>query len=117
MFDTIYYAEQMFDNRKRGEEMEESKKMGDIMPVNIPVQMYCVVDTTGRISPFKFKLETEDHVIETVRIQEIVSRDEKRYVGIREMQFICKVSIGDMTKSLELRLNIDSQKWRIFQFL
>lgn len=117
MFDTIYYTEQMFDTRKRGEGMEDSRKMGESMPVNIPVQMYCVVDTTGRISPFKFKLETAEHVIETVKVQEIVSRDEKRYVGIREMQFICKVSIGEMTKLLELRLNIDSQKWRIFQFL
>ncbi len=97
--------------------MEENKKLGELIPVNIPVQMYCVVDTTGRISPFKFKLETEEHVIETVKVQEIVSRDEKRYAGIREMQFICKVSIGDMIKSIELRLNIESQKWRIFQFL
>lgn len=97
--------------------MEDSQKMGEIFPVNIPIQIYCVVDTTGRISPCKFKLETEDHMIETVKVQEIISRDEKKYVGIREMQFICKVLIGNTTKSLELRLNVDSQKWRIFQFL
>ena len=97
--------------------MEERRKLGESMPVNIPVQMYCVVDTTGRISPCKFRLETEEHEIKTVMVQEIVSRDEKKYVGIREMQFVCRVLIGDMTKYLELRLNIDSQKWRIFQFL
>lgn len=97
--------------------MEDRRKMGESMPVNIPIQMYCIVDTNGRINPCKFRLETEEHEIKTVIVQEIVSRDEKNYVGIREMQFICKVIIGEMTKSLELRLNIDSQKWRIFQFL
>lgn len=97
--------------------MEDKKNLGEAFPVNIPIQMYCVVDTTGRISPFKFKLETEEHAIETIVVQEIISRDERNFVGIREKQFVCKVLIGEKIVPLELRLNIESQQWRIFQFL
>lgn len=92
--------------------MEESEKQ-----VNIPVQMICAVDTTGRISPLRFRFETKEHTIETIRIERVVSRDEKNYVGIREKQYICTAELGGRHKTLEIRYNVESQRWRIFQFL
>lgn len=92
--------------------MEESEKQ-----VNIPVQMICAVDTTGRISPLRFRFETKEHTIEAVRIDRVVSRDEKNYVGIREKQYICTAELGGRHKTLEIRYNVESQRWRIFQFL
>jgi len=86
-------------------------------PVNIPVQMICAVDTNGKISPLRFRYETADHMIETLHIERIISRDEKNYVGIREMQYICTVQIDGYQHILEIRFQVDSQKWRIFQFL
>lgn len=100
--------------------MEEKKtegRMGELQPVNIPVQMICAVDTTGKISPLQFRFETEEHCIETVRIEHVLSRDEKSYVGIREKQFICSVVLQGMRRLLEIRYHVESQKWRIFQFL
>ena len=84
---------------------------------NIPIQMMSLIERDGRITPQWFRLETEEHEIRLYRIEQVVSRDEKRYVGIREKQFICKIKMGDMRKTLEVRYNVETQRWRIFQFL
>ena len=84
---------------------------------NIPIQMMSLTERDGRITPQWFRLETEEHEIRLYRIEQVVSLDEKRYVGIREKQFICNIKMGDMRKTLEVRYNVETQRWRIFQFL
>lgn len=100
-----------------GKAEQGTKQMGELTPVNIPVQMILASDTTGSITPIRFRFQTEEDLIETIQIQKVVSRDEKNYVGIRERRFICAAQIGNVQRILELRLNLESQKWRIFQFL
>lgn len=95
----------------------EEKNMGVLSPVNIPVQMICGMDTTGSITPLRFRFQTDEDMIETIHVEKVVSRDEKNYVGIREKQFICTASISGMQRIMEIRYNVESQKWRIFQFL
>ena len=85
--------------------------------INIPIQVFCMVDTNGKLHPLKFRYENEEHLIETVFIDEIISRDEKHYVGIREKQFVCTATFAGTQKILELRYHVDSQRWRIFRFL
>lgn len=99
------------------EERTKYDRAGCLSPVNIPIQMICGIDTTGKITPIRFRFQTAEDIIETVTIQKVVSRDEKNYVGIREKQFICAALIGDMEKVMEIRYNVESQKWKIFQFL
>jgi len=99
------------------EEKRTESRLGELQPVNIPVQMFCAVDTTGKISPIQFRFETEEHSIETVRIERIISRDEVSYVGIREKRFICSIVLQGIRRMLEIRYHVESQKWRIFQFL
>ena len=77
---------------------------------NIPIQMMTLTDRDGRMTPLWFRLETEEHEVRTCRI-------EKKYVGVREKQFICKTRLGKACKTLEMRYSVETQKWRIFQFL
>ena len=55
--------------------------------------------------------------VKTIEIQKVISRDEKNYVEIRERQFICAARISDQERIMEIRYNVGSQKWKIFQFL
>ena len=41
----------------------------------------------------------------------------KKYVGVREKQFVCRIRLGNVCKTLEMRYSVETQKWRIFQFL
>lgn len=99
--------------------MEENVQAGILIDglVNIPIQMMSLTDRDGRITPQWFRLETENHEIQLCRIEQVVSRGEKKYVGVREKQFICKIRMGEVCKTLEMRYSVESQKWRIFQFL
>lgn len=99
------------------EERTVQPKMGEPVPVNVPVQMICGMDTTGSITPIRFRFQTAEDTIETVNVERVISRDEKNYVGIREKQFVCAAQIGGMHRILEIRYNVAGQKWRIFQFL
>ena len=86
-------------------------------PVNIPIQMMAVTDRDGRVTPVWFRFEAEDHHIEKVIVEKVLSRDESNCVGVREKRFICMVADGEQSKLLELRYHVENQKWRIFQFL
>ena len=94
-----------------------SAKMGDMAVVNIPVQMLAATDRNGKLTPLWFRFETEEHLIEKIAIEKTISRDECAYTGIREKKFICSALFGEERKIMEIRYNIESQKWRIFQFL
>lgn len=98
-------------------EAAANMKMGESAPVNIPVQMLAVTDRNGRLTPIWFRFETSDHLIQKVSIEKTISRDESRYVGVWEKRFICSAVFGDRRRLMELRYHVESQKWRIFQFL
>lgn len=98
-------------------ENAHSSKMGNPDIVNIPIQMLSLGDTNGRITPIRFRFQTGETMIETVMIEKTVSRDEVNYVGIREKQFICTAVINHERHIMEIRYNVGTQKWRIFQFL
>ena len=85
--------------------------------VNIPVQLASVTDRDGKITPLWFRLETEEHEIRKFMIANVISRGEKNYVGIKEKQSVGRIEQDGVSKTLEMRYNTATQKWRIFQFL
>lgn len=99
--------------------MEEMLREGMLADgqANIPIQMMSLTDRDGKMTPLWFRLETEDHEVRLYRIEQVVSRDEKKYVGVREKQFVCKIRLGNVSRTLEMRYSVETQKWRIFQFL
>ncbi len=95
----------------------QSKKLGELCAVNIPIQMFAASDRDGKLTPIYFRFETPEHLIEHVKIEKTHSRDECIFVGIREKKFICSAIVNEERRVMEIRYNVDSQKWRIFQFL
>ena len=87
--------------------------------VNIPIQVMALTDRDGRITPCWFRLEGEDHQIQTIRVEKTVCRSDKNFTGILEKQFICLVNTNEegYSRSVELRYNLETQRWRIVQLL
>lgn len=98
------------------EEMLQEGMLADGQ-ANIPIQTMSLTDRDGRMTPLWFRLETGDHEVRLCRIEQVVSRDEKKYVGVREKQFVCRIRLGEVCRTLEMRYNVETPKWRIFQFL
>lgn len=87
------------------------------LSMDIPIQVMALTDRDGRITPYWIRMESPNHQIHTYRIHDIVSRGEKNYVGIREKQFVCRIQIDDLMRAVELRWNLESQRWRVAQLL
>lgn len=92
-------------------------KMGAVKVLDIPIQMFCDIDFAGKITPVLFRYRNSSEQIEKVSVSEVLDRNERNYNGIREKQYICNVRLGDIKKIIELRFDIDKQRWRIFQIL
>lgn len=46
---------------------------GELAPVHIPIQMMSITDRDGKLTPIWFKFETEDHFIEKIMIEKMIS--------------------------------------------
>lgn len=85
--------------------------------VNIPIQMFCVCSTIGDITPVRFRFESEDHGIETVKINRIIALKESRYNGINELHYTCEASMQNISKFFTITYNVATHKWRLFKLL
>lgn len=114
-----YKSKHLFDTEVKELEahITTEHKLGELTPVNIPIQMLAITDRSGKVTPIWFRFETEEHQIEKIAIEKTISRDESFSVGIREKKFICSAIIGDERRLMELRYHVENQKWRIFRFL
>lgn len=91
--------------------------MAEERAVNLPVQMMSLVDRSGRLTPIGFRFEDEGHRIQNIKVSRVICREKLKLAGIREIRIICSAQFGEMERMLELRYNVDSQQWRIYQFL
>lgn len=85
--------------------------------INIPIQMFSVCSTVGDFTPVRFRFELEDHSIETVKIDNILSHKDTGYNGIKEIQYTCQAVIGGTSKYFTVVYNVTSHKWRLFRML
>ncbi len=94
--------------------------MGSMTPnaaVNLPVQMMSLADRSGRLTPVGFRYEDEEHRICAVKINRVICREKLSLAGIKEIKVICSALFGERERLIELRYSVDSQKWRVCQFL
>ena len=62
----------MFTEEVRGMEVKPVMT-GELAPVHIPIQMMSITDRDGKLTPIWFKFETEDHFIEKIMIEKMIS--------------------------------------------
>lgn len=86
--------------------------------MNIPTQVAQVTDTTGKIKPIWFRYEDPvSHEIMTIDRLNVLSQKEINYVGFKMIQFVCSAQFGEMKRLFELRYNIGTHKWTLYQML
>ena len=89
----------------------------EIMCTNMPIQLDSVFSTQGTVTPRWFRYEDEEHRVNTIQIERILSEKEIQYVGVRMLQFICASRIQEQEHIFELRYYIASHKWILFQIM
>ena len=84
---------------------------------NIPIQMISVCSTMGDFTPMRFRFESEEHTVETVKIDQILAHKDTTFNGIKEIQYTCQAIIGNEIRLFIIIYNISSHKWRLFKML
>lgn len=84
---------------------------------NVPIQLISSCSTLGDFTPLRFRIELEDHSLETVTIDRILSHKDITFNGIKEIQYVCQAQISGQMRLFTLKYNIASHKWRLFNVL
>ncbi len=65
----------------------------------------------GDIRPLRLRMETEDHQLLRVDVDEVISTKKIQYAGIEAEIFLCRATVGEKKWLFELRYTIRSHNW------
>lgn len=82
---------------------------------NTPVDVISVCSANGDISPLRLRMETEDHKLLRVDIDEVVSSKKIQYVGIEAYVFLCRAIVEQRECLFELKYTIRSHSWHLLR--
>lgn len=82
---------------------------------NIPVDVICIFDKTGKVTPLKIRIENNDGSIITTKIDEVVYHRENIYTSFATIDYHCKVVIDEVEQIIGLRYNVHECIWRIIK--
>lgn len=71
----------------------------------------CWFTSTGRITPIMLKIRDEDGEIRTIHRIQVLSQEEKMYVGILSMEFDCVITILQQEISVKLVCYKEENRW------
>lgn len=79
--------------------------------MNQPVDVISVCHAGGHIRPLRLQLESEDHRLIRIHIDEVVSVKPVEYVGIEAQIFLCKAVVEGKQWIFELKYTIRTHSW------
>lgn len=83
--------------------------------VNLPVDVIAMCSANGEIRPLRLRMETEDHQLLRVDIDEVVNSKKIQYVGIEAQIFVCRATVYGKRWLFELKYTIRSHRWCIIR--
>ena len=79
--------------------------------INSPVDVISMCSANGEIRPLRLRMESEDHQLLRVDIDEVVSSKKIQYVGIEAQIFLCRATVRGKEWLFELKYTIRSHSW------
>lgn len=78
---------------------------------NSPVDVISMCSADGNIRPLRLRMETEEHELLRVDIDEVISSKKVQYVGIEAQIFLCRATVKGKQWLFELKYTIRSHNW------
>jgi len=83
--------------------------------MNLQIEMISVFSADGSITPLRFRMENEEHCLETVAISQVVCAKPICYAGVDAIQYLCKAVVEEKEKLFELRYTVKTHRWTLFR--
>lgn len=71
----------------------------------------CWFTSKGRVTPLMLKIEDEDGEIRTVRQIQVLTQEEKKYAGVRSLEFDCIITILEQKIDVQLIYYKEENRW------
>lgn len=78
---------------------------------NIPIDVIATFNTLGKIKPNYIRIEDEEHVLQTLKIESIENSKEEKYGGMIAEVFDCKVLVSDCMRHIRIKYHIQTHQW------
>lgn len=76
-----------------------------------PVDVISMCSAGGEIRPLRIRLENDEHQLQRIDIDEIISVKHIQYVGIEAQVFLCRATIRGENMLFELKYTIRTHSW------
>lgn len=80
-----------------------------------PIDMIAWFNIKGILMPLKFRLETEDHSLKTIKINNVLYHTEENIAGNPIRTYTCTITLNDIEQSCELKYEVKTCKWILFK--
>lgn len=90
---------------------KERTDVESILCLDIPIQMISCTDTTGKITPMKFRFCDRKGEIITITIDKILSTDQEH--SSLGASFVCEAPLYGMQRTFHLRYSYITHEWRM----
>lgn len=84
-----------------------------MVPRAHPVNVICVCSATGEIRPLRLQMEDEERQLLRINVEEVVSVQEITHVGAEATVFVCRVTLWEKTRLIQLRYTIRTHTWSV----
>lgn len=79
--------------------------------MNTPVDVISMCSANGDIRPLRLRMESEEHQLLRVDIDEVISSKKIQYVGVEAIVFLCRAMVKEKQWLFELKYTIRSHSW------
>ena len=80
-----------------------------------PVKMIAAFDESGVTTPLKFKIEEQDSVCQTIKVDKIISTETIKPAGMDSIVFLCQSEMHSVMKRYELIYRVKSHQWELYK--
>jgi hypothetical protein len=79
--------------------------------LHMPVDVIATFNVQGKIKPNFIRLEDDNHVLQTYKIENIVFSREEKYAGIPVILFCCNIMKDGCMQLISIKYHIKTHQW------
>jgi len=83
--------------------------------LDLPIEMVSYTDIKGDINPIRFRLQLDKEPMQVIKIDKVIVKGVENFVGNNMIVYTCQSLIDDDTKLLEIRYEIATCKWILYE--
>lgn len=83
--------------------------------INIPIDVHATFNTQGKVRPNFIRIEDEEHMLHTYKIESIEYDREEKYAGVTALLFCCNILVNDRLQIIKIKYHTKTLQWVLVQ--